>query len=111
MVSLVKLPNPLKVGAYKFKVEFDPSIPVNYNGSYGYISPVQATIGVTPGLTDVQRFATLIHEVLHQINKTYNCNLDEGNTDRIAEGLTDFLRDTLGLEFDWSEIASKTENK
>ena len=47
---------------------------------------------------------TIIHELLHFIDNTYNnYRLEEAETDALATGIHTLLID-LGVEFDWSDI-------
>lgn len=57
-----------------------------------------------PAQSKNQREFSLLHEVIHIIDNAFECDLDEKNISRIAEGFQVFLQDNLGLEFDWSDI-------
>ena len=103
-MPIVKIPNPLKIGMYVFKIVLSHTLPLSVAGCYGDIDPSIEKLRMAIGLTPIQRHATFNHEVLHQINRNYCCGLDEATIDRIAEGLADFQRDTLGIEYDWSEV-------
>jgi len=103
-MPIVKVPNPLKIGMYVFRIVANHILPLSVAGCYGSIDPTTEELHLAVGLTSIQRHATLNHEVLHQISRNYCCGLDEATVDRLAEGLTDFQRDTLGIELDWSEI-------
>jgi len=53
------------------------------------------------------RTETLLHELIHCVNKVYlNGNLGEDVVSALAEGLNQVLPQ-LGIEFDWSELESE----
>lgn len=104
----ILIPNPLKIGAYPFKLYFNSGVSIDEAGSYGMMSPRRMEMCFAPSLNEVQLHATFNHEVLHQIDKTFNLHLDESIIDRLAEGLMEFERDTLGIELDWSNIGNSS---
>lgn len=54
---------------------------------------------------EINIFQTFIHEIIHCIDHCYNCNkLDEDTTERISQGLTQFLLDNYELKLKKEEI-------
>ncbi len=50
------------------------------------------------------RNQTLLHEVIHIVDRVYVCRMDEDDLERLSNGLSELLFDNLGIELDWSEI-------
>ena len=100
---LVKIPREIKIGADSYDIILKPNLKLR-EGCVGETKYMCHTITVDVGLMQDDKMNTFLHEVLHSIDHAYSCSLDESNIDRMAGGLTEFLRDNLGIEFDWSLI-------
>ncbi len=102
----VKVPNEIRIGAYKYKVEFNSHLCYDSNWA-GSCCHREAKI-VVDSLGSRQTLdITLIHEILHMIDKNYSIHIEEDNIDRIACGIMEFLT-SLGIELDWSNIKEET---
>ena len=76
----------------------------DYHGKYGQSRFAECEIAIDGNVSDSCKMHTLIHELLHFIDNTYNnYRLEEAETDALATGIYTLLVD-LGVEFDWSEI-------
>lgn len=45
-----------------------------------------------------------LHEYLHILERHMGMKLEDADIERITEGLSDLLFNTLGIELDWAEI-------
>ena len=104
----VLIPNEIKSGPYPYEVKLTPDLKLN-EGTWGSTHFVKRVVRVDAGLPLLERNQTLIHELLHVISSTYQCALDEDNIERIANGLSEFLFDNLGIEFDWSGLGGLSD--
>ena len=95
----VKIPKRIK----NFTVVYTPNLIVD-DGDYGQVWFRKELIRIDPCMPLLHRDRSLIHEVLHTIDRDYKCHLDDDNVDRIAGGFLDFLRNDLGIEFNWDNI-------
>jgi len=100
---IVKIPKEIKIGAFPYKVGFVPNLLVT-ESRMGECNHVQLKIGIDPIIPDITKASTLIHEVLHLIDRNSKCDLGEDNMERIANGMTEFLYNNLDIEFGWSEF-------
>ena len=99
----VKIPEIIKIGIYPRRVIYKPYLKVD-EGYDGLINHRLETIEVDPVLPKARRDACLIHEVVHLVDKNYDCHLGEDDISRIANGVAEFLFNNLGIEFDWKDI-------
>ena len=99
----VKVPREIKSGPYPYSITLSPDLKLN-EGCWGTTHYVRRVVRIDSGLPLIERNQTLLHEVLHVISSTYQCALDEDNVERIANGLSEFLFNNLGIELDWSGI-------
>lgn len=100
---IVKVPGEIKIGIYPYTLEAVKDLKLK-QGSWGVTNLVTKEIRIDSNLPQIELNQTLIHEVLHIISANYQCALDEDNVERIANGLSEFLFDNLGIEFDWSGV-------
>lgn len=103
----VNVPQKIKIGAYDYRVVYTPDLVYDYK-LLGQSLADKQLIKIEPNTTQQTNDVTLGHEIIHAISEIYNCDLDEKNIDRLAQGWIAVLRDSFGIEFDWSEIK---ENK
>jgi hypothetical protein len=62
-------------------------------------------ISIDPCFTNSGRDTALSHEIIHAIDRVYNNqSLPEDGVDALAEGLTQVMRESFGIELDWSEV-------
>ena len=99
----IKIPREVKVGSYDYKIIKVPKLASDYKLLGQSITDSQL-IKIEPDVTDQTKNQAFWHEVVHAIADVYNCELDEPNVDRIAQGVSAVLKDRFGIEFDWSEI-------
>jgi CII-binding regulator of phage lambda lysogenization HflD len=101
----VKVPKQSKVGAREYKVLIENDL-VQNQGNRGETRYHKQEIVLDSRLSQEQRIVTFIHERLHTIEEHFcgRVNLSEEIISGLAEGLYQFLKEDLGIEFDWSEI-------
>ena len=105
---MIDLPVPkhLVIGPHEFKVEFDHAI-CHDESRAGEISFRTQTIKLDPHQADTENQVGLWHEVFHGIASTYGIELEHKDLDRMAVGLTMFLKDNFGAQFNLDGIEGK----
>ncbi len=103
----IKVPRGIKIGAFDYKVKFTNFLKSD-EGWRASCNQRRALIEVDPAGGDTIN-RSFLHEIIHLIDFSYECNLDEANTSRIANGLAEFLERNLNIELDWSDIHGNTE--
>lgn len=101
----IKIPKQIKIGVHPYRVEFSKTLRAD-EGLSGIAQHRTQVIGIEDILPKSQTDVVFLHEIVHIISRHYNCNIDEADTDRIAQGMAELLFNNLGIEFDWSEIQS-----
>ena len=101
----IKVPGQIKVGAHNAKVVFTSNLKVD-DGWKGCYNQRLGLIQVDP-VGGADKDKTLMHEVVHMVDLNYECGLDEVNISRIANGITEFLQNNLGIAFSWADIPKK----
>ena len=100
----IRVPKQIKIGVNCYQVEHLPDELFNDN-EYGAAWHRKQKITIDPSSHSVQKYTTFLHEIIHLIEKSYCFRVDsDGNVDRLACGLAEFLRNNLGIELDWSDI-------
>ena len=105
----VKIPSKIRVGAYDYSVLAIPNLTFDFR-LLGQSLADKQVIKVEPDTTSQTKNVTLWHEIIHAISDVYNCELDEKNIDRIAQGIASIIDKDLQIEFDWDEIDGNTSN-
>jgi len=104
----IRIPKQIKIGAHSYKVSFNYHLKGMGEADAATQHEWQKVF-IAPELPPSQRTVSLLHEVLHIINKIYRCGITEENIDRLSEGLAEFLIDNLQIEFDWANIKKGEE--
>ena len=99
----VKIPREIKLGVWSYALSLVRGLKLK-DGVWGDSQHVHYLLRIDKDLPEIERMATLIHEVLHIINEQYKAGLDEDTIGRLESGLTEFMTRNLNIEFDWSEI-------
>ena len=99
----IKVPQKIRISAEDYEIFFQPHLSVD-DAQSGQVWFRKNLIRVDPCFPRSAQFATLIHEVIHIIDRCYKCHLEEDNVERLARGISEFLANNLGIEFDWSDI-------
>ena len=99
----VKIPREISIGIQKYRVEYLPDEVFNDN-EFGAAWHRKQLITIEPTSHYVQKYTTLLHEVMHLIEKAYSFRIPDEDVDRLASGMGEFLKDNLGIELDWSDI-------
>ena len=99
----VKVPKRIKIGINTYSVSFLADEVLNDN-EFGACWHRKQYITVDPSSHPTQRYTTFLHELIHLIEKSYVFRIEDDNVDRIAQGMGEFMRDNLGIEFDWGDI-------
>ena len=100
----IEIPKQIKIGAYNYRITYVPNLAYDYK-LLGQSLADKQVIKVDPDTTDETKNVTLWHEIVHAISDVFSCELDERNVDRIAQGVAALLRDSFGLELDWTNIS------
>ena len=98
----MKYPKKIKIGAYMYDVAYEANLKID-EGFRACVNFRTHKILIDPAQSDTQKSFTLLHEIMHIINNNYECDLDESNISRIANGILEFLQDNLGIKFEWDE--------
>ena len=99
----VKIPPKIKVSIGDYEIFYQPHLSID-ESQCGQVWFRKNLIRIDPCFPANEQFVTLIHEVLHIVDRFYKCHLEEDNVDRIARGISEFLVNNLGIEYDWSDI-------
>lgn len=97
----VKLPRSIKIAGTDYKIKSDPKTDRDLDAHQwkGSSSPYEQEIEISTRSLPQQFSETFIHEVLHRVDGHYNNNkLDEGDIDRLSNGLHQVL-EQLGIRF------------
>ena len=99
----VKIRKEVKFGAWRYAVKLVRGLKLK-DGVWGDCQHVHYIVRIDKDLPELERMSVFIHEALHIINEQYCISLDEDAIRRLENGLTEFMRENLGIEFDWSLI-------
>ena len=99
----VKVPKKIKIATHLYDVKYDLHLRHD-EACYGQVNHRNQIISIETSVPPSIRNQTLLHEVIHIVDKTYVCRMDEDDLERLSNGLSEFLFDNLGIEFDWSLI-------
>ncbi len=104
--EMIELPVPkhLVIGPHEYEVLFDHEIRLDDDHS-GQISYRKQYIKIDPcQKAQSQREVILLHEVLHGIAYVFNVSMSDEDVDRMSNGLTMFLKDNFGAQFNFGGI-------
>jgi len=104
----VKVPEELPMGAHRYKTYLSEW--AEKHDRSGAVVHDKLQIFIAPGAEPSVLMESYSHELVHIIGRVFCVHLDEREVDSLAEGLTQFLRDGLGIEFDWSNIETIKAN-
>ena len=98
----IKVPRKIKIGTFDCTLNYRENMKVDedWRGSFNQRTG-EIFIDRTCG---VGKDRVFLHELLHVVDKNYECGLDEITISRMANGFAEFLFNNLGIELDWSEI-------
>ena len=99
----IKVPKEIKVSSHTYTVCFAPHLRHD-EGRYGVVNHRLQQVEIETSIPPSLRDQTLLHEVIHIIDRAYVCGVGEEDVERIANGVAEFLRRNLGIELDWSDI-------
>ena len=99
----VKVPKKIKLGTYLYDLVYEPNLAADKQ-LCGHIRYQRLKINIEPNMDDSVKNVTLLHELFEGISDIYRCGLEDENCERLAQGMADFLFNSLGIELDWSEI-------
>jgi len=102
----VTVPQKIKIGGHWVRIFYEPMLMDNH-GKMGQARFPECEIAIQErDASESRKTATLIHELVHWLDHTYNnFQLEEAKTDTLAAGIHALLVD-WGIEFDWSDIKS-----
>ncbi len=99
----IKVPSRVKISGHEYTVVFRKNLHVDEDYT-GLCLRRKQRLEIEPMQAESEKCVTLYHEIMHMINHIYGCDLEEKNIDRIAQGLTDFQRNNLHIEWNWNDI-------
>jgi len=100
---IIKIPKRIKLATHAYRIEYKANLQL-LEGSCGNVNHMEQVMQFDPSTAKTQLDVAFLHEVLHIIDRQYNCKMDNETTDRLAEGLAELLTNNLGMQFDWSNI-------
>jgi len=98
----VKVPQKVQIAAFNYSIELRKHLMAEKHNS-GFFDPIRETLSIDPHLPTTEKNISLIHEVLHLIERAFETKVEEDDTERLAMGLMCFFNN-LGIEFDWADI-------
>ena len=104
----VKIPNTIKIATHSYKVVFDANLRHD-EASYGQVNHREQIIRLEASIPPSLRDQTLIHEIVHIVDRVYVCRMDEDDLERLSNGIAELLFNNLGVEFDWSFISNNVD--
>ncbi len=99
----VKVPSEIKIATHTYRVRYDSHMRHD-EACYGQVNHREQTIDIETSIPPSVMNQTLIHEIVHIVDKVYVCRMDEDDLERLSNGMAELLFNNLGIEFDWSEI-------
>lgn len=87
------IPDSVKIGPKVFRVERPEVVVDGASSLWGQCDHSECWIKVANKLADEQAVATLLHEVIHELDVQYDLGLKESQVRRLAYGLLSFLKD------------------
>ena len=99
----VKVPKEIKIATHTYRVGYDPHMRHD-EACYGQVNHRTQTINIESSIPPSVKDQTLIHEIVHIVDKVYVCRMDEDDLERLSNGMAELLFNNLGIELDWSEL-------
>lgn len=84
----MKLPNSVQVGPFRYEVSTEQSIRKGLAAEFNY---EQLTIRISKTCQSGTRPATLLHEIIHAVDKVFSADLKERQIEVLAHGLAQAL--------------------
>ena len=92
-----------QIGPTEYEIKLRENLKID-DGYEGCLNFREETIYIDKVLPADRRMVVLLHEIIHQIDSVYECNLDESTISRLASGWAEFFKNNLNLSFDWTNI-------
>lgn len=90
-----RLADEIQIGPFAIAL-FEQDEPIDEDGSLGEWDPIACVITLKAGLRGVERWAVLLHELVHAISDLYDLEIDtETVCSTVANGLLQGLRGYL----------------
>ncbi len=101
----VKIPKQIKIGGRTYKLRLNDHL-IRDEGNRGCVYWHTQIINLDSNMEQEPMSVSFLHELVHAIDEHYcgRTGLSEEATCGLSEGLYQFLKDNLGIEFDWSLI-------
>lgn len=99
----VKIPNKIKVATHSYEIALNSHLQADEK-RLGVCNHRIQRLEIEPEQCPSELAVSLLHEIIHIIERTYNCDISDPDIDRIAQGVAEFLTNNLGIEFDWGNI-------
>jgi len=99
----VKIPSEIRIATHPYDIVLNPHLH-SEESRLGVCNHRAQRIEIETDQCSSDLTVSLIHEIIHVIGRTYNCDVSDPDVDRIAQGMAEFLFNNLGIEFDWQDI-------
>ncbi len=100
----IKVPKKIKMLTHSYKIRFDTKDLISRQNCALTRHFYQDIMLDNSTLPPSELGQVFLHEVLHTIERHFSIKSEDGDIDRMAEGLAVFLFDNLKIELDWSDI-------
>ena len=101
----VKVPQKIKIGAHTYSIRLNRHL-LSDSNNHGAVNHRTQLIEIQADNPSDLKTETLVHEIIHVGSFCYRINIDDADTDRVAETITQFMSE-LGIELDWSGIKER----
>lgn len=99
----VKIPRDYECIVHRYKIGFKSNV-LTDEQMQGYAHHRLQQIMIDSSLAPSIRDVCFNHEVLEVIKRHYGIDISHDDLDRIAQGFSEFLFRTLGIEYVWDDI-------
>ena len=99
----IMIPTVVRIGPTEYEIKLKKNLKLD-DGFEGCLNFREEVIYIDKILSEDRKMVVLFHEIIHQIDSVYECNLDESTISRLASGWAEFFKNNLNLSFDWTNI-------
>lgn len=100
----LKIPPEVQVGGHVYSIALSPDL--KDSDCHAAVNHRLLLLLVNADRPESQKVEGLGHELIHIIDDVYDCDLEETQINRMAQGLFQVFSQ-LGIEVDWSEVPVK----
>ena len=99
----ILIPRQIKIATHPYEIVLKPHLRDD-DKRLGSANHRIQRIEIEPDQCPSDLTVVLLHEIIHIIERAYNCDISDPDVDRIAQGMAEFLFNNLGIELDWGDI-------